>query len=105
MERRVGAWREYWQLSLLATKVQCEAQNKGAQAAALSLDLQNLTDQLARVVARGGSGDVIVDARERCAQMRATLSDLECAAQAFKARAMDLQRQAETMQQVAQAVA
>jgi hypothetical protein len=104
MERRIGAWRDYWQLSLLATKVQGEALNKGAQAAALSLDLQRLTDQLASVIARGESGDAIIDVQEKCAQMRTALVDLECAAHAFKARAMDLQQQAEVLQQRAQCV-
>lgn len=105
MQRRVEAWRKYWQLSLLANHVASQARAKQEQLRALTDEVQLLQRRLGEAVACMADVQSVRLLRTRCDQASAQLADVQCAVKAFEARAATLLEQAKRQEQAAQCVA
>ena len=99
-EQQVAAWREFWQTSLQATRLQTEAERKSVEAMTLAAEQDVLRAELSDLVSRGADG--VSACRARYARASAQHADATCAAQTLYGRARLLRERADSLQARAQ---
>ena len=100
--RRVAAWREYWQATLLATQLASEAERKSAQEAVLAHELDEIREQLDKALLAPWLQSTIDDCRARYARASSEHADLSCAVQTLRGRARAQRAEAARLEEYAQ---